>query len=101
MSLQLILFGITASAIIVGCIFFVIFGQITVRKLRKNPATKNELGIEFVSGWDSINVATALALPRKYSRWRKKAPLGALHADLDILEKYTTRFDKILAKIFF
>ena len=76
------------------------FGQTTVRKLRKNPET-DVLGMEFVSGWDIFNVAQALALPRKYAQWRKKAPFGMLHADADVLYEHTTRFDKILAKVFF
>ena len=45
----------------VACILFVIFGQVTVRKLRKNPETKHELGLEFAGGWDILNVAQALS----------------------------------------
>ncbi len=53
---------------LIACILFVIFGQITVRKLRKIPETKLVLGIELLSGWDIINVATVLALPKGYAR---------------------------------
>lgn len=53
---------------VVGCvlsaILYVAFGQITVRKLRKNPKTKDALGLEYASGWDIINVAQVFAFPR-------------------------------------
>ncbi len=79
----------------------VLFGQITVRKLRRNPETKNELGFEFMSGWDIINVAQALALPSFLTRKLKESPLAALHADKDILRKHTNKFDKVLGTIFY
>ncbi len=84
----------------------VVFGQATVRKLRKNPATKDALGIEFVSGWDIINVAQALALPKKYGQWLNKGflgkgVLGLLHANAEVLYEHTNRFDRIMAGIFF
>jgi hypothetical protein len=101
MSLFQVLLAIDLTLLLFAMILFVIFGQTTVRKLRKNPETKEALGIEFISGWDIFNVANALALPIKYSRWRKSAPLGMLHADADLLYKHTSRFDRILAKIFF
>ena len=101
MSLFSLLLAVGACIAIIAWILFVIFGQVTVRKLRKNPETKDALGMEFVSGWDIFNVAQALALPRKYAQWRKKAPLGMLHANVDLLYKHTTRFDRILARIFF
>ena len=101
MDLFSLLLAIDVCIAIIACILFVIFGQATVRKLRKNPETKDVLGMEFVSGWDIFNVAQALALPRKYAQWRKKAPLGMLHANVDLLYKHTTRFDRILARMFF
>lgn len=101
MELELMLFGIIISAIILAAMLYVAFGQITVRKLRKNPATKDALGLEFVSGWDIINVANALALPRKYMRRRKKSFLAQIDANPDLLYQHTTKFDRILAKTFF
>jgi hypothetical protein len=83
----------------VGLILFVVFGQKTVRKLRKNPATKGSLGIVLISGWDILNVMSALALPQKVTRIIKRSPLAALAADSELLKKHTTRFDQILAKI--
>ena len=49
MSLFSQIFAISIFFIIISAILYVIFGQVTVRKLRKNPNTKDELGIEFAS----------------------------------------------------
>jgi hypothetical protein len=38
-------------------ILFVFFGQKTVCILRKNPATRDFLGIEPIGGWDIFHVA--------------------------------------------
>lgn len=100
------LFAISAAAAFIGCILFVIFGQITVRKLRKNPETKYSLGIEFASGWDILNVAGALALPKAVAQRIKRNSVSMgmgseFEADPDILYKHTTVFDRVLARIFF
>ena len=100
------LFAILAAAAFIGCILFVIFGQITVRKLRKNPETKYSLGIEFASGWDILNVAGALALPKAVVQRIKRNSVSmgmgsGFEADPDILYKHTTVFDRVLARIFF
>ena len=94
-----IFFVFIMLTIIIALTFFVIFGEKTVRKLRKNPKTKDSLGIEFMSGWDILNVMMALALPKRMTRMFKKSPLAALYADIDLLEKHTTRSDCILARI--
>jgi len=101
MSLFSSLLGVAALVGFFSIILFVVFGQVTVRKLRKNPETKNELGIEFVSGWDILNVAGALAMPRWINRKLRDSPLSALYANADILYKYTNTFDRILAKVFY
>jgi len=92
MSLFSALLGIATLFTIIAAIFFVIFGQVTVRKLRKNPKTKHELGMEFASGWDILNVAGALATPRWLNRKFRKSPLGSLHAKADLIEKNTSKF---------
>lgn len=92
---------IACAVCFVNLIIFVLFGQITVRKLRKNPATKEELGVEFMSGWDILNVAEALAFPNFMARKLKNSPLSGLYADKDLLQKHTNRFDKILGTIFY
>jgi len=101
-----ILFAISAAVAFIACILFVIFSQVTVRKLRKNPATKHALGIEFASGWDIFNVAGALALPKAVvqSIKRNSVSMGLgpeFEADSDLLYKHTTIFDRVLARIFF
>ena len=75
------------------------FGQITVRKLRKNPETKNALGTEFASGWDILNTAQALAIPKIWAQKLKSSPLSGLYADVDLLYKNTSKFDRVLAFI--
>ncbi len=83
---------------LIACILFVIFGQVTVRKLRKKPETKQALGIELTSGWDILNVATALSVPESLE---KKFKNKAFHANADLLYKHTTVFDRVLARMFF
>ena len=101
MELKIALFGLILAWMMVGLIIFVVFGQKTVRKLRKNQATKGSLGIVLISGWDILNVMSALALPQKITRIIKRSPLAALAADSGLLKKHTTRFDQILAKILY
>lgn len=101
MSIELTIFAMCMSGIFITMIFYVLFGQLTVRKLRKNPETKQELGMEFASGWDIFNVAGALAMPRWLNRKLRSTQLSFMYADADLLEKHTTIFDKILAVIFY
>lgn len=92
--------GISFLLMLVALILFVVFGQITVRKLRKNPETKTKLGVEFASGWDILNVAQALALPKRISEVLTNSPMSGFYADRLVLEENTTPFDRILAKVF-
>lgn len=101
MSVKLTAFGIIMSIIIIDLILLVFFGQKTVRKLRKNPDTKNALGLEFISGWDIVNVLSALSLPRKLIRKFRETIVSPLNADADLLYKYTTRVDRVLARILY
>ena len=96
-----IIIGIMIAIAFVTMVLFILFGQITVRKLRKNPATKDELGIEFVSGWDIINVAQALAMPTSIIRKFKDTKLSFLYANADLLIKHTNKFDRFLAFLFY
>ncbi len=85
----------------ISMILYLIFSQITVRKLRKDPDTKDALGIEFVSGWDSFNVAQALALPQFITDKLKQSPISSLYANTDILNAHTNNVDKTIASIFY
>ena len=84
-----------------ACILYVAFGQITVRKLRKNPKTKDQLGIEFASGWDILNVAQVFAFPRAWSRKLEKSPLSSMHANTQVLVENTSKFDRCLGAVFY
>jgi len=101
MSLFSTLLGIAFLVLFFALILFVLFGQTTVRKLRKNPETKHELGMEFVSGWDILNVASALTLPRWLNRKFRNSPLSFLNANTEALDKHTNTYDRVLAIIFF
>ena len=68
MSILSLLLATACGIGFISVILFLLFGQITVRKLRKNPATKHELGTELVSGWDIVNAAQALAVPESIIR---------------------------------
>ena len=102
MNLFSTLLAIASAVGFIAMIFFVIFGQVTVRKLRKNAKTKDELGIEFASGWDILNVAGALARPVWLSRKLKNTPLGHyLYANTEVLFNNTNTFDRVLASVFY
>jgi hypothetical protein len=104
MTLGDIIFSVIFAVAFFSWILFVIFGQVTVRKLRKNPETKQALGMEFASGWDILNVASALSLPKAVAQRirRNSESMGlGFEADPDILYKHTTLFDRVLARVFY
>lgn len=82
-------------------ILYVVFGQYTVRKLRKKIEFQDQLGLELVSGWDIINVAQALSLPSRLSEKLQKSPIGGLYANTTILYQHTTAVDRLLAASFY
>ena len=88
------------SSMVCGLVF-VLFGQFTVKKLRKNPATKDVLGLDLASGWDIINIAQSLTLPYKLYRIIEKSSLKHFFADKQVIESNTSRLDKILGQIFY
>lgn len=95
------LLAIPAVLGFIACILYVLFGQITVRKLRKNPETKNALGIEHVSGWDIINVAQALAFPKILSQKLEHSKLSFMYANASVIHDHTTKFDRFLGALFY
>ncbi len=101
MTIEYLLLITSMGTFFIAMFLFVIFGQVTVRKLRKKPETKDELGIEFASGWDVLNVAGALAMPRWLNRKLRNTPLSYLYANADLLYKSTNTFDRILAALFY
>ena len=101
MSILSLLLATACGIGFISVILFLLFGQITVRKLRKNPATKHELGTELVSGWDIVNAAQALAVPESIIRKFKNSALSPLYANADVLFKHTNKLDKLLAFLFY
>ncbi|MBI3561649.1 MAG: hypothetical protein HY080_08045 [Gammaproteobacteria bacterium] len=93
------LIALLGSLVIVG-ILFVVFGEYTVRRLRKKPELKDILGFEYVNGKDIINVGMALSFPRKLMRKARQSKLSFMFADADILYQHTSRVDRWLARIF-
>lgn len=100
-TLESYLFSFGLLGTFLSMILYVLFGQLTVKKLRKDEALKNSLGLELVSGWDIINVAQALAIPRSWSKKLENSPLSALYAKSECLRENTTRFDRVLAAMFY
>ncbi|MCW9046946.1 MAG: hypothetical protein OQK46_02615 [Gammaproteobacteria bacterium] len=80
---------------------FLFFSQFTVRKLKNNPQTRDELGFEYISGWNIINAAQALAMPDALIKKFNKTPLASLFADSELLNRNTNKFDRTLAIIFY
>ena len=93
--------AIVGAFMFLTAILYVLFGQITVKKLRKNPKTKSALGLELVSGWDIINAAQAIAIPRSLSRKLENSPLSSIYANSSLLYENTNRFDRILGAVFY
>lgn len=95
-----IFFFLLLGSIFTG-VLYVSFGQITVRKLRKNTEAKAALGFKLVSGWDIINVAEALSIPRSWMKKIENGSLSKMYAKTDFLIEKTTKFDRILAVMFY
>ncbi len=86
-----------------GWITFILFFVInikTVRRLKKNPVTKGELGFHFFWGWYAITVSQALTFSKEWTTKRKKRSHGYMFANYNLMYQYTTPFEKILSKIF-
>ncbi len=98
--LEWILWLFSIGGILFSWILYVLFGQLTVRKLRKNPIVKGKLGIELVSGFDILNVANALSHPKWLRNRISRSTLSFLAADYQALYENTTLFDRILGRVF-
>jgi len=94
-------FSLSLAGCILSAILFVLFSQITVRKLRKNPETKDSLGIELTGSWDVFNVAGALSRPKWLNQKYNRSRLSSLVANPDVLYEHTTLFDRIFARVFY
>jgi len=93
--------GIMIGMSLLTMILYIFFAQITVKKLRKNSKTRDFLGVEYVSGWDIINVAQALAFPLSWSLKIENSKLSFMHAKASLLLENTNIFDRILGCVFY
>lgn len=100
MSIERILFSYGMAGIFLTMILYILFAQITVRKLRKNPQTKDSLGLEFMSGWDVFNVAGALSTPAWLIKKFSQSRLSGFTANHQFLYENTGLFDRVLARVF-
>ncbi|WP_028470998.1 hypothetical protein [Neptunomonas japonica] len=101
MDIEQIFFALIVAGSILSGVLYVAFGQVTVRRLRKNPKTKGALGLEYASGWDIINVAQAFSLPRSWTRKVENSKFAFMYANATVLFENTTKFDRILGFIFY
>lgn len=99
--LETYLFSLGLYGTFLSMILYVLFGQLTVRRLRKNELLKNNLGIEFASGWDIINVAQTLAIPKMWSEKLENGSLSVFYVKSQFLRENTTRLDRVLAIVFY
>lgn len=101
MSISSQLLGVAAAFMFLGAVLFVLFGQLTVRRLRKKPEVREQLGIELASGWDILNVAGALSRPKWLSERLRRSRLSFTAADERPIYANTNRFDRFLGRLFF
>ncbi len=93
------LLGMSVLSMFIAGFVYVVFGQVTVRKLRKNPETREKLGLELASGWDILNVAGALSRPKWLSERFRRSTLSFTAADERPLYAHTNKFDRFLARL--
>ncbi len=96
---EIIVWAIFLSLILTPVLFFIINLK-TVRRLRKNPITKDELGLSLVWGWHAITVSEALLFSKEYTTKRRKRSHGYMFANYDLVYQYTTPFEKAICKLF-
>jgi len=78
-------------------ILYIIFGQFTVRKLRKNSRTIPALGGAFISGWNIISVAQVLSLRQVIIRRLWNSPLSFLELNTVLLNEHNSVIDWLFA----
>lgn len=101
MNLEFFIISFLVCGSIISGILLVIFGQLTVRKLRKNPDMKHVLGMELISGWDILNVAQALAIPKSWMKKLENSSLSFLYANSESIRNHTNRLDRVLGLLLY
>jgi hypothetical protein len=99
-TLSFLFFGLALLGSMLAGILLVIFGKTTVKRLRKDPDTRDRLGIEIISGLNIISVAQALSLPKWVTQRSDKSPFGLL-PNSELIYRKTTTFDRILGRLFY
>ena len=89
-------FLVTMLSMLLAGIVYILFGQVTVRKLRKNPATRDCLGMEFLHGGDIAHVAQAFGWPRRLQERAERGGLSFMVAKYEVLRQHTNRVDRAL-----
>jgi hypothetical protein len=93
---EAVAFDITLWSMLVAGVMYLVFGQVTVHRLRKNPATRDCLGISWLSGEDIAHVAFAVSIPRRIHQRAESGCLGFMVAKSEVVLQHTTRLDRIL-----
>ena len=93
--------GYAIGGFLLFWILFLIFSQFTVRKLKRNPETQNELGANFISIWHNFNIIYALVLPIRFLRLIGNGPIGGIYANADLIRQHTGVIDKVFAYLIF
>ena len=79
----------------------VVFGEVTVRRLRKDPEVRRQMGFELLPGWDIVNVAVALSWPRRIMRWFDARAVLGVHANSETMYRHTSGPERFLARAFY
>ncbi len=71
-----------------------------VRRLKKNPITKDAMGFHLIWGWYALNISEALFFSREWVTKRRGCSHGFMFADYELIHQYTTPFEKLICKTF-
>ncbi len=96
---EIIVWTIFLSLMFTPILFFIINIK-TVRRLRKNPITKDAMGFYLFWGWYALNLSVALFASKKWMTKRRSYSDGYLFANPDLMRQYTTPFEKVICKLF-
>lgn len=89
--------AMTAQWALAWPLFFA-FALLTVRRLRKDPRTRDLLGLEFFPGGAVLNVSRALAVSRKFARRCDHGGWSDLHANSEAIYAATARWERVLGR---
>lgn len=93
--------AIGIALMFLSCVFGMVFAWVTMRKLRKNPLVKDYLGVEFIGGHDAFKVGQSLTFPKFTAKRTQTSEGREFNIDPKLLYKHTTKFDRILARVFY